>query len=86
MSIDFTVKKNFGIGIKLHVKPEEQKAEQRITFKMTKTQRSILYTYCAENDLSVSEVVRTALAEYFNKMGYNPIQDEPQDDRQIKMF
>lgn len=86
MKIDFTVKKNVGEGIRVHKKPEEQIAQQRITFKMTKKQRSILYTYCKDFDLSVSEVVRTALAEYFTKTGYNPIPDEPQDDRQIKMF
>lgn len=86
MKIDFTVKKNVEAGVKVFKKPEDQKGNQRITFKLTKKQRSILFAYCEENGLSVSEIVRTSLQDYFEKVGYSPQVDQVDDDKQMKMF
>lgn len=86
MKIDFTIKSNIQQGIGLVRKPEDQNGSQRITFLMTKKQRSILSSYCLDNEFTFSDVIRMALSDYFEKVGYNPNLDEPQDDRQIKMF
>lgn len=86
MKIDFTVKRNVEKGVSRYRKAEDQKGNQRLTFLMTKKQRSILFDYCNEKGLYLSEVIRIALNDYFEKVGYVIPPDPVEDKRQLKMF
>ncbi len=51
--------------------PEENKASKLVTFKLTPKQYKIIFSFCLENKISFSDLVRTSVHEYINKNGFN---------------
>jgi hypothetical protein len=85
MKTDWSIKPNFEKGIRIHSKPDDQQGVERIAFKMSKKQRSVLSSYCQETGLSISNVMRTALQLYFDQSGYNP-PEQTEDSNQLKLY
>lgn len=86
MATDWTVKKNFGGGPRFHTKPLDEMTRERITFKTNKKQKAVIVSYCEKNDIQLSDFIRTAISEYFNRIGYDLPADQPEDSNQLKIF
>lgn len=86
MKIDFSVKKNFDKGIRIHGKPENQKTKERVTIVLNKKQRSVLSAYCQESGNTISDVIRTSLQMYFDSIGYIATIDQSDDCNQLKLY
>ncbi len=84
--MDWNVTRNVGQGIRVHAKPENELSKERTTFMLKKNQREFLNAYCQQSGLSLSEVIRFALQDYFEKVGFRFETGNDEDSRQLKMF
>jgi hypothetical protein len=87
MKPDFSLKRNFAKGIRIHKTPDKEKVKERTVFLLSKAQRTALNSYCAQSGMSMSDVVRIALNDYFEKVNFHF--EDPEDNGnkdQLKMF
>lgn len=88
MSTDWTVKRNYGgeTGYLFQVKPTKEKAKERITFLTTEKQKEVIKAYSKKTGIQLSEIIRTALSDYFLKIGFDLPSDQINDPNQLKIF
>jgi hypothetical protein len=89
MKTDWTIKRNYGggTGHLFYQKPQKEKAKERITFLVTEKQKKAIAAFCEKTELQLSEVIRLALSDYFEKVNFHF--DDPTDNGnkdQLKMF
>lgn len=86
MAMDWTVKKNFGKGMKIQGTPKETQGAERLTIIMTKQQKATIQAYCKREGLELSTLMRNLIGDYFNKVGFTLQSDQAEDTNQLKMF
>lgn len=80
------VTKNYGDGLAIYAKSPELCARIRTTFLSTKQQKAMIDGYCQKTGMTLTDLIRTALSEYFDRVGFDLPENSQDDQNQLKMF
>jgi len=84
--MDWTLEKNTGNKSRARIKPADKLGINRVVVKMTNDQRKYLGAYCELSGMDMSDVIRTYLKEYFERVDFDYNGGNIVDERQLKIF
>jgi len=85
---NWNIRKEFKKGVKGFSRvPEKEKRIKRLTFLLSEDQLLIVTRYCNQNEIKLSDFVRSAILEYLQNQKFNLEVDQvDQDKNQLKIF
>lgn len=87
MGTNWSVSKNYEKGSRqIHKKDENETARRRIVILATKRQNAVITSYCQKTGMNFGELFRLALSTYFEKVGFDLPDGQPDDPNQLKIF
>lgn len=87
MGTNWSVSKNYEKGSRqIHKKDESEIARQRLVILVTKRQNDVITSYCQKTGMNLGELFRLALSVYFEKVGFDLPDSQPDDPNQLKIF